>query len=800
MVNEDSNIQPDGYPTTLPSCSDEKPFEEDEKSHYAKTDVEAALNPPTDDASDIVLHSEREIATHVISVDDDPSLNPWTFRAFFLGLGLSAFGGSLAEIYYFKPQTVLVSLMFLAIISYVLGFAMETFIPRHGLFRYLNPHPFNRKENAFIIIMASAAAHSALATEVLAVQRLYYNITPNAAISIFLLFSSQLLGYGIGGVLRPILLYPSKMLYPSVLPLISMFDAFFRDGATARRKLKTFYIVFGVIFIWELFPEWIFPLLTGFSIICLAAPNNAAVSRVFGGSDGNEGLGLLSICFDWQVGFRRTDSLVEKLISHCVVHFRWHQPHGNSFEGTGKLKADRVTNGYGSFSSLSFTTTSGNQQNFPFLSQLLFYENGTVYDQLLILNSNFEVDPTLLAEQGLPYYAGTWVVYLLSTNLGLAATFTHLLLWNRDDLRGAWSWMSPSNLRKKWQDSRWGNVNWRFWNDDGIRGRPREDEDIDPHYAEMLKYPDAPNSWYYATFVVAFAVALVVIYKGNSTLPWWGFVVSVLLAIIFILFVGALYAITGINISVQTFVQMIAGYLHPGQPMANMYFVLYSYNTVVQAGLLLRDLKIGQYAKLPPRASFTAQIIGILLGAILNYFLMNSIIDSQREILLSVQGTNIWSGQQPQQYNSQAIAWGGLGHELFSAGKRYQWVPLSYLVGLVAPVPFWLVHRYWPRFRTDYVYIPIVCAFIGWLCVGINSSSLSLFAVAFLSQWWIRTRYPRWFQKYNYIVAAALDGGMQVMVFILSFAVQGAAGTAHLFPAWWGANQGGNYDRCLYLN
>lgn len=39
---------------------------------------------------------------------------------------------------------------------------------------------------------------------------------------------------------------------------------------------------------------------------------------------------------------------------------------------------------------------------------------------------------------------------------------------------------------------------------------------------------------------------------------------------------------------------------------------------------------------------------------------MNSIIDNQREILLSVEGTNIWSGQQPQQYNSQAVAWGGL--------------------------------------------------------------------------------------------------------------------------------------------
>ena len=97
--------------------------------------------------------------------------------------------------------------------------------------------------------------------------------------------------------------------------------------------------------------------------------------------------------------------------------------------------------------------------------------------------------------------------------------------------------------------------------------------------------------------------------------------------------------------------------------------------------------------KLPPRAAFTAQIVGTLFGAVLNYVLMNSIIDNQREILLSVEGTNIWSGQQPQQYNSQAVAWGGLAHELFAAGKRYEWVPWSYIVGFAVPVPFWLIHH-----------------------------------------------------------------------------------------------------------
>ncbi|KAG2111691.1 OPT oligopeptide transporter protein-domain-containing protein [Suillus discolor] len=753
-----------------PDASDEKPC-------CIKGDIETSTREAETDEN-VVLQNEREIASHVISVLDDPSLNPWTFRAFFIGLGLSAFGGSLAQIYYFKPQTINVSLMFLGIISYVIGLAMETFIPRYGLLRYLNPGPFNKKENAFIIIMSSAAANSALATEVLAVQRLYYNITPNAVSSIFLLFSSQLLGYGIGGLMRGILLYPSKMLYPGVLPLLSMLDAFYRDGIAARRRLKVFYCVFTAVFIWEILPEWIFPLLTGLSILCLVAPGNATVSRVFGGSNGNEGLGLLSLCFDWQyissnAGNPMAIPLRAQLSSFigyilCIVVF--------------------VT---------IFYNNIWKSQNFPFLAQLLFYENGTVYDQTLIMNSNYEVDPTLVAEQGLPFYAGTWIVNLLSMNLGLAATFAHLLLWNKDDLRAAWTWINMDTLRS-WR----ANFDWKFWKHSGEREVPANTEDLDPHYQEMLKYPDAPNSWYLLTFVLSFIVGLVVIYKTNSTLPWWGFVIAVLLAIVSILFFGALSAITGLSLSIrteETLVQMIAGYLHNGRPMANMFFVLYSYNTVSQALLLLRDLKIAQYAKLPPRAAFTAQIIGTLLGAVLNYVLMNSIIDNEREILLSVQGTNIWSGQQPQSYNSQAIAWGGLAHELFSSGQRYQWVPLSYLIGLVAPLPFWIIHRYWPRLRMDYYYIPIICYYIGALSAGINSSVVSYYMVSFLCQWWLRTRYPRRFVEYNYLVGAALDGGTQVMVFILSFAVQGAAGKAHLIPEWWGADQSGNYDRCLSL-
>jgi len=130
----------------------------------------------------------------------------------------------------------------------------------------------------------------------------------------------------------------------------------------------------------------------------------------------------------------------------------------------------------------------------------LFYENGTQYNQTLILNSNYEVDPTLLAEQGLPYYASSWVVYLLTSNMAsssnvnetpgvdrfdsqaLGATVTHLLLWNWNDLRSAWSWVSLSSIRLWWAD-----FNWKVWQADGMRRQDIEDDQIDPHYKQMLK-------------------------------------------------------------------------------------------------------------------------------------------------------------------------------------------------------------------------------------------------------------------------------------------------------------------------
>ena len=69
---------------------------------------------------------------------------------------------------------------------------------------------------------------------------------------------------------------------------------------------------------------------------------------------------------------------------------------------------------------------------------------------------------------------------------------------------------------------------------------------------------------------------------------------------------------------------------------------MWSHDVVSTSIGLAQDLKIGQYLKIPPREMFLTQVWGTILGAIINYVVMVSVVDAQRDILLDPIGTNIW--------------------------------------------------------------------------------------------------------------------------------------------------------------
>jgi hypothetical protein len=94
----------------------------------------------------------------------------------------------------------------------------------------------------------------------------------NAGIAIFTLLASQLIGYAFAGILQEALVYPSITFWPSTIVPANMFQALHFDGGLSSKRTKLFWTVFAAIFCWEIFPQWIFPLLTGVSIFCLVGP------------------------------------------------------------------------------------------------------------------------------------------------------------------------------------------------------------------------------------------------------------------------------------------------------------------------------------------------------------------------------------------------------------------------------------------------------------------------------------------------------------------------------------------------
>lgn len=105
----------------------------------------------------------------------------------------------------------------------------------------------------------------------------------------------------------------------------------------------------------------------------------------------------------------------------------------------------------------------------------------------------------------------------------------------------------------------------------------------------------------------------------------------------------------------------------------------------------------------------------------------------------------------------------------------------------------------WPRIgpiEVKSIILPLIYMYSSWMTSGTNSPLMSCIIVGLVSQVWLRRYHPAWYRDYNYILGGALDGGAQVMIFILSFAVFGASGLPKPFPTWWGNPTVGNVDYC----
>lgn len=709
-----------------------------------------------------VITTGNDVSRFLVDVrdDGDPAL---TFRSLFIGTVFACLGATLCQIYLFKPVQVPVSTVFLLLSVYSAGLAWSKVLPRREsvertrfakfgpLLEFINPGEFRIKEHVIATLVASTASYGSTAVLNFAVQHLYYDTDVQATTVILATFSTACFGYGICGLLRPLTVYPSEMVYWSILPTVSTFQLLHFDTETNHKRMKVFWIAFMGMFFWEIIPSYIFPLLNGVSIFCLASQHaspsvQGVFTHLFGGADSNEGLGLLSLSFDWQY------------ITSVFMSLPLTQQ-ANAWVGCGLCYIILSTVYY---------SNAWSSKSFPMLSTSIFSSNGSVYDQLAVFGTMFQLNQTALNEVGLPHMTGSQIWANISNNLAIGGLFAHCVcFWGpyfRDTLKNA-----------------------------------RLGRQQDPHWKAMQKYKEVPIWWYLCLLILSFVCGLTVIFKGQTTLSWYSYIVALLLGSFVTPFSQTLVARMGTGISTNQLMKMVGSAMTPGRPIANLYFTMWSHDIVNQSIGLANDLKIGQYLKIPPQVMFLTQLWGTVLGSVVNYVIMVSVVNAQRDAILSPTGTNVWSGQVVQSLNSDAVTW-SLAKELYGSAGDYFIVPLSLLIGMAATIIHWLISRRWPRIgpvKVDSVILPIIFVFSAWLSSGVNSTVTCSILVGIISQFWLRSYHPGWFRKYNYILGGALDGGAQVMSFILSFSVFGASGTAKPFPSWAGNPAHGNVDYCV---
>ncbi|KAH9432120.1 hypothetical protein MCOR02_006824 [Pyricularia oryzae] len=720
---------------------------------------------------DAIIVTGTDVARHLLPLRDDadPSL---TFRSMVLATGLSGFQSVMNQIYQFKPTLVTIQGTFIVLIAYFLGQAWAKFLPRGDrlearwrskggegkvplwirIVSFFNYGEWGLKEHAICAVTATAASNAAASSTVFSAQLLFYDLPLSATTVVLTVISIGLFGYGLCGILRPVTVWHVDAVYWSTLPTVKTLQGLHWQEIKSSKPIRYFWIAFVGMFFYEFFPAYIWPWLNAVSIPCLASMNatgatGATLTRLFGGSLNNEGLGLFTLSFDWQYITSFNTSLPLVLQAHTAV---------------GYFICFLAMLGI-------YYTNQWDAKSQPFMSTKLRSEDGGSYPTAKVFAGGI-LDHAALAKYGIPMLSGTFAYAMFMANAAIGALVTHcFLFWGGD-------------IKKTYRSAREGRFD-------------------DPHHVIMAKnYKETPWWWFMVVLVGSFVLGLIVVTTQDVTLPAWAYIVSLLLGSIIAPFSTLLYSRYGNGIATNNLSKMIAGLILPERPIANMYFAAFSHNVINCTLNLSNDLKIGEYLKIPPRIMFLTQIYGTILGGFINYAVMISIVTGNKDLLVNGNGDASWSGATIQSYNTNATSW-ALASYLYKAGGRYWLVPVGLGIGAAIVVAHRIVYHFKPRIgRFDLLDInmPQLIQYAGYIPYNASQTCVLFSQVisGFFIQFYLRNYRPRIFKDYSYLVTGAFDGGSLLALFILSFAVFGAGGAVVAFPQWWGNNVAGNYDLC----
>lgn len=735
---------------------------ENEDVFQSPKDHEPLINEMKIEAALITNNSPYAEVRSVVDNHDDPSLPCSTIRAWVLGIFFSVCIAFVNCFFDIRQPDIAVSSNVPQLLAYPLGKLMARLLPDVGVTLWgvrhsLNPGPFNRKEHMLITIMASIAKGVPYTNYIIWIQYLPRYFNQPWAISftyqILVALSTNFIGYGLAGLCRRFLVYPSFCVWPSSLVTIALNTAFHTKGNPAVpgprgsiwriSRLRFFTVVFAGMFCYFWLPNYLFMALSFFSWMTFISPQNRHLSWITGGE---KGLGLNPLpTLDWN----RMSYIVDPLMVPFFTTL-------NLFLGAMVSFI---------FILVMYYTNTYNTAYLPINSNIPFDNTGKRYNVTAILDERAILDVDKYQAYSPPFLsAGKASIYMFFFSTYTSAV-TYGLLYHHREIR-----MGFQDLINSYRPSKKGQVDKR--------------RVLDVHNRLMANYKEVPEWWY----MICLAIAIVLGCVGIGTFPTYTSIgvvfYGVALSLIFIVPIGIIYAMTGIEVTLNVLAEFIGGSWVEGNALAMCYFKTYGFVTCSQALHFTSDLKLAHYVKIPPRFTFWAQMVPTLVStfvcvAVLQYQIgIPDVCTPDAPFRFTCPGINT--------FFTAAVMWGTVGPKrLWGVGGQYVETLVGFPLGVAVVLVFWYLGKKFPKSATLRNIHPVVLCNGG---LGFSPWNLTYIwpavPVAAASWLYVKTRHLALWSKYNFVLSAALSAGIAISAIVQFFGLA----YNNVEVSWWGNN------------
>ncbi|KAJ5933993.1 hypothetical protein N7454_006322 [Penicillium verhagenii] len=722
---------------------------------------------------------------------DDPDIPCETIRAHLLGYIWAIIAQFTNSLFNSRYPAITLGSSVAQILLYPCGLFLAKVLPDWGFMWggkrvSLNPGPWSYKEQVLSTIIVDVGLTSAYCFWNIQTQTIYYQdkwLTPGYGI--LLLLSTQLMGLGFSGLLRRFVVYPIEAIWPNILPTLALNRALLVpekketiNGWTISRY-KFFFLVFGGMFVWFWFPGYIFTALSYFGWMTWIAPNNFNLNMITGSMNG--------------LGFNPISSLDWNVIS--VYSYPLTYPffsYSQQFLGT-LLGGFIIIGLYWSNTNWSAVINSStgvlDEAAYQAYSPA-FYSAGN----LLLYGAFFAFYPLTMVFIVLDSWRPLVKAYKSMSRAAISSIRSLII-----GLKNATKSLFKGNVREAGQHL------YKIFDQEGSI----YDGFDDPLTKLMRNYPEVPDWWFLMISLIAFIFAIVILVNWPELgAPVWTIFFVIGLNLVFLIPMSYLYALSGTTEGLNVVTELIVGYALPGHPEALMFVKAFGYNINGQADTYLSDQKMGFYAKVPPRAMYRGQVMSAIITALVAYAVVQFADNDIPGICTSGQVSDFNCENGSEVYYSSSVIWGAIGPKrIFS--EIYPIMKYTFLFGFLLAIAWWVVKRFGSHFQeacksrlpsgifkpvNTLVFTPISWlkhvhpslvfnGFLWWAPVNLSYFMGGLyFSAAFM--FYLRRYKTQWWEKYNYVLAAALTGGVAFSGIIIFFAVQ----YHPVSVDWWGNN------------